>query len=151
MWELDHKEGWAPNNWCFQTVVLEKILESPLDFKEIKPVNPKGNQPWIFIGRTDWCWNWSFNILATWLEELTHGKRPRCCERLKVKEEEAEEEMVRQKRWLNEHELEQTLGDGWGQGSLLCMGLQRVGYLLATEQQQSLNSIFLSYPSPTLW
>ena len=53
MWELDRKEGWAPNNWCFQTVVLEKTLGSPLDSKEIKPVNPKGNQPWIFIGRTD--------------------------------------------------------------------------------------------------
>ena len=52
MWELDHKEGWMPKNWCFQTVVLEKTLESPLDNKEIKPVNPKGNQPWIFIGRT---------------------------------------------------------------------------------------------------
>ena len=53
MWELEHKEGWALKNWCFQTVVLEKTLESPLDCKEIKPVNPKGNQPWIFIGRTD--------------------------------------------------------------------------------------------------
>ena len=53
MWELDHEEGWAPKNWCFWTVVLEKILESPLDSKNIKPVNPKGNQPWIFIGRTE--------------------------------------------------------------------------------------------------
>ena len=53
MWELDHKEGWVPKNSCFWTVVLEKTLESPLDCKEIKPVNPKGNQPWIFIGRTD--------------------------------------------------------------------------------------------------
>ena len=53
-WELDHLfEGWALKNWCFQTVVLEKILESPLDCKEIKPVDPKGNQPWILIGRTD--------------------------------------------------------------------------------------------------
>jgi len=52
MWELDHKEGWAPKNWCFQAVVV-KTLESPLDSKEIKLVNPKGNQPWIFIGRTD--------------------------------------------------------------------------------------------------
>ena len=51
--ELDHKEGWASKNWCFWTVVLEKTLESPLDCKEIKPVNPKGNQSWIFIGRTD--------------------------------------------------------------------------------------------------
>ena len=53
MWELDHKEGWAPKNWCFWTVVLEKRLESPLDCKEIKPVHPKGNQSWIFTGRTD--------------------------------------------------------------------------------------------------
>ena len=53
MWELDYKESWAPKNWCFWTVVLEKTLKSPLDCKEIKPVNPKGNQPWIFIGRTD--------------------------------------------------------------------------------------------------
>ena len=53
MWELDHKEGWAPKNWCFQTVVLEKTLQSPLDCKKIKPTNPKGNQSSIFIGRTD--------------------------------------------------------------------------------------------------
>ena len=53
MWELDYKEGWAPKNWCFWNLVLEKALEGPLDSKEIKPVNPKGNQPWIFIGRTD--------------------------------------------------------------------------------------------------
>ena len=52
MWALDHKEGWTLKNWCFQIVVLEKTLESPLDCKEIKPVNPKGNQPWIFIGST---------------------------------------------------------------------------------------------------
>ena len=53
MWESDHKQGWVMNNWCFQTVVLEKTFESPLDSKEIKPVNPKENQSWIFIGRTD--------------------------------------------------------------------------------------------------
>ena len=53
MWELDHKESWVPKNWCFWTVVLDKTLESPLDFKEIRPVNPKGNQSWIFIGRSD--------------------------------------------------------------------------------------------------
>ena len=53
MWELDHKESWEPKNWCFWTVVLEKTPESPLDSKEIKPVSPKGNQPWTFIGRTD--------------------------------------------------------------------------------------------------
>ena len=53
MWELDYKESWAPKNWCFWTVVLEKTLESPLVCKEIKPFNPKGNQSWMFIGRTD--------------------------------------------------------------------------------------------------
>ena len=53
MWELDHKEGWVPNNWCFWTVVLEKTLESPLDNKEIQPVHPKGDQSWIFTGRTN--------------------------------------------------------------------------------------------------
>ena len=53
MWELDHKEGWVPKNWCFRTVLLEKTLVSPLDSKEVKSIHPKGNQPWIFIGRTD--------------------------------------------------------------------------------------------------
>ena len=53
MWELDYKEIWAPKNWCLWTMVLEKTLESPLDSKEIKPINPRGNQSWIFIGRTD--------------------------------------------------------------------------------------------------
>ena len=53
MWEMDHKEGWAPKTWCFRIVVLEKTLESSLESKEIKPVNPKGNQPWLFIGRAD--------------------------------------------------------------------------------------------------
>ena len=83
MWELYHKESWAPKNWCFWTMVLEKTLESPLDCKEIKLVNPKGNQSWIFIG----SWSWSSNTLATSCEELTHWKRPQCWERLKAAEE----------------------------------------------------------------
>ena len=83
MWELDHKESWALKKWCFWNVVLEKTLESPLDCEEIKPVNPKGNQSWIFIGRTD-CWSWSSNTLATWCEGLTHEKKPWCWERLKA-------------------------------------------------------------------
>ena len=53
MWELDYKENWAPKNWCFWTVVLEKTLESPLDCEEIQPVHPKGDQSWVFIGKTD--------------------------------------------------------------------------------------------------
>ena len=52
MWKLDHKEDWVPKNWCFRTVVLEKTLEISLDCREIKPVSPKGNQPWLFLGRT---------------------------------------------------------------------------------------------------
>ena len=78
MWELDCEEGWVPKNWCFGTVVLEKTLESLLDSKEIRPVNPKGNQPW------DWCWSWSSSTLATWCEELTYWKSPWCWEELRA-------------------------------------------------------------------
>ena len=83
MLELDHKESWALKNWWFWTVVLENTLESALDCKEILPVNPKGNQSWIFIGK-DWCWSWNSNTLATWCEELTHWKRPWWWERMKA-------------------------------------------------------------------
>ena len=82
MWELDNKESWAPKNWCFWTVVLEKTLESPLDCKQIKPVNPKGNESWIFIGRTHA--EAETNTLATWCEELTHWKRSWCWEKSKA-------------------------------------------------------------------
>ena len=88
MWELDQKESWALKNWCFWTVVLEKTLASPLDFKEIKPVHPKGNQPWIFIGRTDAEAQSQTPVLwptGQW-EELTHWKRPWCWEWLKAGE-----------------------------------------------------------------
>ena len=81
MWELDHKEGWVPNNWCFWILVLEKTLEVS---KEIKPGNPKGYQPWIFFGRTD------TEAPILWLrgcEELTHRKRPWCWERLRARGE----------------------------------------------------------------
>ena len=79
MWALDHKEGWALKNWCFQTV--EKTLESPLDSKEIKPVNPKGNQPWIFIGKID------PEALILWPPDVTHWKRPWCWERWRARGE----------------------------------------------------------------
>ena len=77
MWELDYKESWAPKNWCFQTLVMEKTLESPLEWKGIQGVQSKANH-W-----KDWCWSWNSNTLATWCEELTHIKRPWCWERLK--------------------------------------------------------------------
>ena len=82
MWELDYKESWVPKNWRFWTVVLEKTLESPLDCKKIQPVHPKGNQSWIFIGRTDA--EAETPILWPPDAELTHLKRPWCWERLKV-------------------------------------------------------------------
>ena len=87
MWELDRKEGWAPKNWCFWTVVLEVTLGSPLDRKEIKLISPKGNQPWIFIGRTDA----EDEALILWpldVKELTHWERSLCWERFKAKGEE---------------------------------------------------------------
>ena len=83
MWELDCGESWALKNWCFWTVVLEKTLESPLDCKEIQPVHPKGDQCWVFIGRTD-VEAKTPNTLATWCEELTLWKRPWCWERLRA-------------------------------------------------------------------
>ena len=68
MWELDHKEGWALKNWCFWIVVLEKTLESPLDSKEIRPVNTKGKQPWMFIGKTDV----KAEVPILWLPDAKH-------------------------------------------------------------------------------
>ena len=105
MWELDHKEGWVPKNWCFQIVVLEKTLESSLDCKKIKPVNPKGNQPWIFIGRTDAEAEaptlWSPDV-KNWLI----GKDPDTRKDWGQEEKGVtEDEMVGWHHWLNEHEL----------------------------------------------
>ena len=79
MWELDHKDGWSQKNWCFWTMMLENTLESQLDCKEIKPVNPKGNEPWIFTGGTDAEVLWSPDA-KSWLI----WKRPWFWERLKV-------------------------------------------------------------------
>ena len=83
MWELEYKKSSALKNWCFWTVVLEKTLESPLDSKEIQSINPKENQSWIFIGRTD-AGSWNSNTLATWCKELMHWKRSWCWERWKA-------------------------------------------------------------------
>ena len=73
----------STKNSQFQTVVLEKTLTRPLDCKEIQPVHPKGRQSWIFIGKNDWWWSWSSSTLATWCEEPTRWKRPRCWDRLR--------------------------------------------------------------------
>ena len=120
LWELDHKEGWALKNWCFQTVVLKKTLESPLDSNKIKPIKPKGNQSWIFIGRTDaeaetpilWPPDAKSELSR---KDLDAGKDWRQEERGIT-----EDETVGWHHWLNGHEFEQTPGDGEGQGNLAC-------------------------------
>ena len=120
MWELDHKEGWVLKNWCFWTVVLKNILESPFDYKEIKPVNPKGNQSWIFIGMTDAEAEapmlWQLDVKSQHIEKDSHaGKDWRQEEKMVT-----EDEMVGWYHWLNGPEFEQTQGDSEGQGSLAC-------------------------------
>ena len=123
MWELDYKESWAPKNWCFWSVVLEKTLESPLDCKEIQPVHPKGDQSWIFSGRTDGGAENS-STLATWYEELTHWKRPWCWERWRQEEKgTTEDEVIGWHHWLHGHEFEQAPGDCDGHRSLVCCHL----------------------------
>ena len=123
MWDLDYKESWAPKNWCFWTVVLEKTLESPLDCKEIQQVNPKGNQSWIFIVKT--------NAEA----EATILRVPNVKNWLIWKDPDAEKDwnqegkgttedkMVGWHHWLDGHEFEQALGAGDEQGSLVYCSL----------------------------
>ena len=118
--ELDGKEDWVLKNWCFQTVVMEKILESPLDSKEINPVSPKGNLPWIFIGRTGaeaeapvlWPPDAKSQLIGTktqMLGKIEGGRRGGW-----------EDKLARCHRWLNGHEFEQTLAESEGQGNLAC-------------------------------
>ena len=119
MWELYLKEGWVLKNWCFQTVVLEKTLESPLDSKEIKPVNPKRNQPVIFITRSNAEAEapilWSPDVKSWFMgKEPDAGKDWRQEEKGTIKDE-----MVEWYHRFDEHEFEQVLGDGNGQGCSL--------------------------------
>ena len=123
MWELDCEESWAPKNWCFRTVVLEKTLESPLYCKEIQPVHPKGNQSWMFIGRTDV----EAEILILWPpdakswligKDLDAGK-----DRRQEEKGMTEDEMVGWHHQLNGHEFGWTPGVGDGQGGLACCSL----------------------------
>ena len=113
---MDYKEGWAPKNWCFWTVVLEKTLESPLDCKEIKPVHPKGNQPWIFIGRTDV----EAAALVLWPPDAKSQlirKNSNAGKDWRQEEKGTTEgKMVGWHHWLHRHEFEQTPGDGEGDG-----------------------------------
>ena len=118
MWQLDYKESWAPKNWCFWTVVLEKTLESPLDLKEIQPVHSKGNQSWMFIGRTDAeaempiLWP---PVGKNWLI----GKDPNAGKDWRLEEKGmTEDEMDRWHHRLDGPEFEQALVFGDGQGRL---------------------------------
>ena len=118
MWDLNHKKGWAPKNWCFWTLVLENTLKSPLDSMEIKPVNSKENQPWIVIGRT------AAEAPIFWPPDAKNWLIRKDLDGWKVWGQEekwvTEDEMVGWHHWLNGHEFEQALGVGDGQGSLVC-------------------------------
>ena len=114
MWELDHEDNWVSKNWCFWTVVLEKTVENPLYCEEFKPVNAKGNQSWIFIGRTDAKAEAPILWLSDrkcWLINKDHvaGKDWRQEEKGMT-----EYKMVGWRHWLNGHEFEQAPGDGEG-------------------------------------
>ena len=121
MWELDHKECWMLKNWCFWTTALEKILESPLDFKDIKPVNSKENQSQIFIGRTaaeaatPILWPPDVKNWLIWKDPDAGGNDWRQDEKGTM-----EDVMVGWHHWLDGHEFEQALGVGDVPGSLVC-------------------------------
>ena len=140
MWELDCKESWTLRNWCFWTVLLEKMLESPLDFKEIKPAKPKANQSWMYIGRTDaeaatpifWPLDGKSWLIA---KDLDAGK-----EWGQEEKEVTEDKMVDWHHWFNGHEFEQTLGDSEGQGSLVFCSPWGCKELDMTEQLNSNNT-----------
>ena len=118
MWELDHKESWMPKNWCFWTVVLGKTLESPLDSKDIKPVNHNENQSWIFIGRTDAEAPilWPPDAMSQLIRKDPDVGKDWGQEEKGM----TEDEMVGWHHQLNGHVFEQPLGVGDGQGSLAC-------------------------------
>ena len=118
MWELDSKKSWVLKNWCFWTVMLEKTLERPLDFK-IKPVNPKGNQSWIFIGRTDA----EAEAPIVWPPDAKNwltGKDPDAGNDWRLEKGTTEDEMVGWHHWLDGYEFEPPPGAGNKQGSLAC-------------------------------
>ena len=120
MWELDYKESWAPKNWCFWTVMLEKTLESPLDCKEIQPVHPKRDKSWVFIGRTDFEAEtpilWPPDV-KSWLI----GKDPDAGKDWRQEEKGiTEDEIVGWHHQLNGHGFGWTPGVGDGQGGLAC-------------------------------
>ena len=150
MWELDHKESWALKNWCFWTAMLQKTLESPLDYKEIKPVNSKGNQSWTLIGRTD-----ADTVTPIlWLPDAKHwliGKDPDAGKDWMPEEKgTTEDEMVGWHHWLNGHEFG-TLGVGDGQGGLVCCSSWGCKELDMTEQLNWTDIVFFQVKEKTFF
>ena len=143
MWELDCEEGGALKNWCFWTVVLEKTLTSPLDSKEIKPVNPKGNQPWIFIGKTD------AEALVLWPPDEKNwliGKDPDAGKDWRQEEKGTiDDEMVGWYHWVNRREFEKAPGVGDGQYGLAWCSPWGLKELYTTEQLNWIEATCLVY------
>ena len=149
IWELDHKEGWVPKNWCFQIVVLEKALKSPLDCKEITPVHPKGDQSWIFIGRTDAEAEapilWHLMLRINSLEKAlmlgkVEGGRGRGRQRMRWLDgttDSMDMSLPSSRRWWRTGEP----------GVLWPVGLQRVRHDFATEQEQNNTACGILVPS----
>ena len=143
MWELDHKESWAPKTWCFWTVLLENTLESPLDYKDIQPVLPKGDQSWVFIGRIDveaeapTLWPPDAESWLIWKDpnaEKDWGQEEKGM---------TEDEMVGWHHWLNGHGFGWTPGVGDGQGGLACCGSWGCKELDMTERLNWTESFWL--------
>ena len=151
MWKLDCEESWAPKNWCFWPVMVEKTLESRLDFKEIQPVHSKGDQSWVFIGRTDveaetpTLWPPDVKSWIIW-KDPDAGK-----DWGQEEKGMTEDEMVGWHHWLNGHGFGWTLGVGNGQGGLACCGSWGRKELDTTERLNwtKLNYLFLLFP--LLW
>ena len=143
MWELDHKEGWSLKNWCFQIVMLEKTLETPLDNKEIKLVSPKGNQPWMLIGRTDaeaeapvlWPPDVKSQLIG---KDLAIGK-----DWGQEEKGVTEGEVFGWHHQLNSHEFEQAPGDGEIQGGLACCSPRGCKESDMTERLNNNNNVFV--------
>ena len=134
MWKLDYKESWAPKNWCFWTVVLEKTLVSPLDCKEIQPAHPKGDPSWVLIGRTDS----EAETPVLWPPDAKSwliGKDPDAGKDWGQEKGTTEDEMVGWHHWLNGHGFGWTLGVGEGQWGQVCCSSwgHRVGHYWPTE------------------
>ena len=144
LWELDYKEGRMPKNWCLWTVVLEKNPESPLDSKAIKPVNLKGDQPWLFTGRThaeaEAPVFWSSDANRQFIGKVPDAGKDWGQEEKRV----SEDEMAGWHHWSNGHELGQTPGDGERQGNLACCSPRGCKELDTTGQLNNNNS-----PPPT--